>query len=92
MMRINVLLQTITDIVNASLRSSQVPTSMKSALVTLLLKKVTLDPDIPKNYHTVSYLSFVSKVLERVVAQRLTGYMTGNNLHINPVTALRQHW
>ena len=77
----NELLPTITDIINASLRSSEVPTSMKSAVVTPLLKKATLDPEILKNYRPVSNLSFVSKVLERVVAQRLTGYMTDNNLH-----------
>ena len=75
------LLPTITDIINASLRSSEVPTSMKSAVVTPLLKKATLDPEILKNYRPVSNLSFVSKVLERVVAQRLTSYMTDNNLH-----------
>ena len=77
----NELLPTITDIINASLRSSEVPTSMKSAVVTPLLKKATLDPEILKNYRPVSNLSFVSKVLERVVAQRLTSYMTDNNLH-----------
>ena len=77
----NELLPTITDIISASLRSSEVPTSMKSAVVTPLLKKATLDPEILKNYRPVSNLSFVSKVLERVVAQRLTSYMTDNNLH-----------
>ena len=77
----NELLPTITDIINASLRSSEVPTSMKSAVVTPLLKKATLDPEILKNYRPVSNLSFVSKVLERVVAQQLTSYMTDNNLH-----------
>ena len=54
---------------------------MKSAVVTPLLKKATLDPEILKNYRPVSNLSFVSKVLERVVAQQLTSYMTDNNLH-----------
>ena len=77
----NELLPTITDIINASPRSSEVPTSTKSAVVTPLLKKATLDPEILKNYRPVSNLSFVSKVLERVVAQRLTSYMTDNNLH-----------
>ena len=65
----NELLPTIIDIINSSLRSSDVPTSMKSAVVTPLLKKATLDPEILKNYRPFSNLSFVSKVLERVVAQ-----------------------
>ena len=54
---------------------------MKSAVVTPLLKKSTLNPDILKNYRPVSNLSYISKLLERVVAKRLTDYMTENNLH-----------
>ena len=34
-----------------------------------------------KNYYPASNLSFLSKVLERVVAARLTNYMTINQLH-----------
>ena len=75
------LLPVMTNIMNSSLRSSQVPKSMKSVLMTLLLKKSTLDPDILKNYRPVSNLSYISKLLERVVAGRLTDYMTENNLH-----------
>ena len=75
------LLPVMTNIINSSLRSSQVPKSMKSAIVTPLLKKSTLDPDILKNYRPVSNLSYISKLLERVVAGRLTDYMTENNLH-----------
>ena len=71
----------MTNIINSSLRSSQVPKSMQSAIVTPLLKKSTLDPDILKNYRPVSNLSYISKLLERVVAGRLTDYMTENNLH-----------
>ena len=71
----------MTNIINSSLRSSQVPKSMKSAIVTLLLKKYTLNPDILKNYRSVSNLSYISKLLERVVTGRLTDYMTENNLH-----------
>ena len=69
------------NIINSSLRSSQVPKSMKSAIVIPLLKKSSLDPDILKNYHPVSKLSYISKLLERVVAGRLTDYMTENTLH-----------
>ena len=65
----------------ASLRSSQAPTPSKSAVVTLLLKKATLDPDILKRYRPVGKVSLVSKVLGKDAAQRLTSYMTDNNLH-----------
>ena len=75
------LLPVMTNIINSSLRSSQVPKSVKLVIVTPLLKKSTLDPDILKNYRPVSNLSYISKLLERVVAGRLTDYMTENNLH-----------
>ena len=54
---------------------------MKQALVTPLLKKDDLNLEVLKNYHPVNNLSFLSKVLERVVAARLTNYMTINQLH-----------
>ena len=75
------LLPVMTNIINSSLRSSQVSESMKSAIVTPLLKKSTLNPGILKNYRPVSNLSYISKLLEKVVAWRPTDYMTENNLH-----------
>ena len=63
-------------LVNLSLQTANVPDSMKQALVTPLLKKDDLDPEVLKNYRPVSNLSFLSKVLERVVEARLTNYMT----------------
>ena len=75
------LIPMVTILVNLSLQSANVPDSMKQALVTLLLKKDDLDPAVLKNYLPVSNLSFLSKGLERVVAPRLTNYMTINQLH-----------
>ena len=74
------LIPMVTILVNLSLQSANVPDSMKQALVTPLLKKDDLDP-VLKTYRPVSNLSFLSKVLERVVAARLTNYMTINQLH-----------
>ena len=71
----------VTILVNLSLQRANVPDSMKQALVTPLLKKDDLDPEVLKNYRPVSNLSFLSKVLERVVAAKLTNYMTINQLH-----------
>ena len=53
-----------TDFINSSLQPDVVPDSMKSAAVTPLLKKPSLDINILKNYRLVSNLPFVSKVLE----------------------------
>ena len=54
---------------------------MKSAVVTPFLKKSGLDQQIIKNYWPVSNLSFLSKTWERIVAARLTDYVTTNGLH-----------
>ena len=53
------LLPIITAIVNASLRSAKVPCTFKNAVITPLLKKASLDPDVPSNYRPVSNLGFV---------------------------------
>ena len=71
---IDVLLPVITTILNRSLKETTVPDSFKSAIVTPLLKKDNLDPEIYKNYRPISNLPFLSKVLERVVAQQLNNY------------------
>jgi len=75
------LLPSITRIINQSLFCGHVPAVMKRALVTPLLKKSTLDPDVPGNYRPVSNLMFLSKVLERVVACQLSKYLDEQSLH-----------
>ena len=70
----------IADLVNASLSSGKFPSDLKSAIVQPLLKKPSLDPDVLKNYRPVSNLSFISKVIEKVVAARLLDHMTENGL------------
>ena len=71
---LDVLLPTITAIINRSLREADVPESFKLAIIIPLLKKQTLDPDILKNYRPISNLPFLSKILERVVASRLNSH------------------
>ena len=74
------LLPTITEIVNKSLKTGEFPRSMKNALVKPLIKKTSLDPSEYKNYKPVSNLGFVSKVIERVVANQLKTYLSDNDL------------
>ena len=56
------LLPTITNniIVNLSMSTGIVPTTIKSALVTPLLKKPSLDKDVTNNFRPISNLSFSS--------------------------------
>ena len=53
---------------------------MKRAVVRPLLKKGTLDHNNFKNYRPVSNLSFISKIIEKVVAELLKGYIKLHNL------------
>jgi hypothetical protein len=63
-----------------SLRSGVVPSVFKTALVTPLLKKPSLDHEVLKNYRPVSNLPFISKILEKVVASRLKNHLKQNDL------------
>ena len=70
----------ITKLVNTSLQSGTFPLSQRHALVTPVLKKQNLDPTISNNYRPISNLSFVSKLLERVVAKQLTVHLESNGI------------
>ena len=71
------------------------PSSFKKSIVTPLLKKNTLDAEILQKYQHVSNLSFISKLLEWVVACRLSNYKDVNNLrkryslHTDAITVLK---
>ncbi|KAK3562932.1 hypothetical protein QTP86_011613 [Hemibagrus guttatus] len=75
------LLPFITTVINGSLTSGHVPTAFKKARVIPILKKPALDPSDISNYRPVSLLSFLSKILERVVYNQLSDYLMQNNLH-----------
>ena len=53
----------ITMILNKSLTEGIFPASYKRAVVKPLLKKASADPEIPCNYHPVSNLTYVSKLI-----------------------------
>ena len=74
------LLPYITALVNASLQQGHLPTSQKHAIVTPLLKKPGADTADMANYRPVSNLSFLSKTVERVIAEQLNKYLTDNGL------------
>ena len=75
---------------NVSLQHSLLPESQKAAIVTPILKKHDLDPDDVKSYRPISNLTFISKVIERIVASQLTGYLQMNRLLPDHQSAYRQ--
>ena len=59
------LFPALTNIINRSLLSGEVPFDFKTAVVKPLLKKAGLDPNQMKNYRPVSNLLFLTKILEK---------------------------
>ena len=66
------------------------PAHFKSALVSLLLKKPTLNRDDMKNYRPVSNLSFLSKFLEKVVTSRLNSHINSSHTSNDYQSACRK--
>lgn len=75
---------------NASLQSGRMPESQKHAVVYPRLKKASLDPDDPSSYRPISNLSFVSKLVERVVASRFVRHAECEKLFPANQSAYRQ--
>ena len=86
---LDILLPSITKLVNYSLLEGAVPDSFKSAVVTPLIKKSSLSKDELKNYHPVSGLSFISKLMERVVASQLSRHVSLHGLENEYQSAYR---
>jgi hypothetical protein len=80
---LDVLLPSLTALINSSLTNGVFPEVCKSALVSPLLKKSTLDLNELKNYRPVSNLSFISKIVEKLVLSQLSDYLMANKL-FNP--------
>lgn len=81
----------LSSLVNLSLEQAHVPSSLKIAFVTPLLKKPSLDPNSLQNYRPVSNLPFLFKTLERVVFSRLSEYFLANDLFDPFQSAYRSH-
>ena len=87
----DILVTPITNIINYSLREGSFPNCFKTANVTPLLKKPNLDRNL-KNYRLVSNLSFISKLIEKVVAKQLNNYIDSEGLsNVNQSAYRRLH-
>jgi hypothetical protein len=72
---LNSLLFPITTIVNLSLSESIFPPSYKHAIVHPLLKKPSLPSEELSSYRPISNLNFISKIIERIVANRINQHL-----------------
>ena len=73
------ILPTITNLVNISLQEGMFASEWKTSIIRPLLKKPNLDP-IFSNYHPVSNLSFLSKLLEKCAMNHLNEHCNLHNL------------
>ena len=77
---IDILLPSITKLVNFSLSEGLVPDGFKKAVVTPLIKKASIPVEDLKNYHPVSGLNFISKLVKCVVAKQLVDHIHRHGL------------
>ena len=80
----------LTVIVNISLSCADFTPELKRDFVALLIKKLIIDCEIFKNYRPVSNLSFVSKLIERIVCVQLVDHLKENDLYEIFQSAYRQ--
>ena len=88
---LSTLLPFITKIINTSLQSGQMPSQLKVAKLRPLLKKPSLDHTQFSNYRPVSNLTFLSKAIEKLVANQLISYINKNNLNESFQSAYKQY-
>lgn len=76
----SLLAPVIATICNTSLDAGLLPDTHKQAIVTARLKKPTLDPDDLNSFRPISNLSFLSKLIERVVVSQFSAHADTNHL------------
>jgi hypothetical protein len=57
------------------------PDQLKDAVIIPILKKASLDKEQLKNFRPVSNLAFISKLIERVIADRFLEHLDVNNIN-----------
>ncbi len=69
------------NIISSSLSLGHVPKQFKLAVIKPLIKKPKLDPCELANYRPISNLSFMSKILEKVVSAQLCSFLLKNYIY-----------
>ena len=70
----------ITTLFNRSILEGNFPLAFRTAEITPILKKNSLDSSIITNYRPISNLSYLSKLCERAIKVQLLDHLDGNNL------------
>ena len=85
------ILPFVKSMVNQFLSEGIVPKSWKSAQITPLLKKASLDHNVASSYRPISNLPVLSKLSERFVLNRVMSYLNNSNLLPARQSAYRRH-
>ena len=78
------------ELVNMSLKTGSMD-GLKIADIVPTLKNEKLDSEEFKSYRPISNLTFLGKLVERVVLRRLNSHMKRNNLNIPEQSAYKKH-
>ena len=85
------ILPFVKSMVNQSFSEGIVPKSWKSAQITPLLKKPSLDHNVASSYRPISNLPVLSKLSERLFLNRVMSYLNNSNLLPIHQSAYRRH-
>ena len=83
-----IIIKPITHIINTSLTTGIVPKSMKTARVIPIFKSA--EPSIMKNYRPISILPSFSKILERIMYNKIVSFFNTKNLFYRHQYGFRQ--
>ena len=87
---LDILIAPITDIINISMETCTILQNFKEVQIRPLVIKTSLKNNLI-NYRLVSYLSLISKILEKVVANRLQARIKNNHLSYPSQSTYRGH-
>ena len=80
MPQLHAIIPIIQHIVKLCLTTGDFPISCKSSIVIPSIKKPSFDREMLNNYRHISNLSFLSKVIEKVISIRILGHILDNNI------------
>ena len=89
---VHLLAAPISRIINLSITTGCFPTTLKHAVITPLIKKPGLDPEDLANHRPIAGLSFLSKLIERVVHRQLSTHFRAFHLLPDRQSAYRTNY
>src|SRR6218665_2357819 len=77
---LDILLPLLTTICNRSIVEGVMPLDQKRSILVPVIKRAGHDPTDPGNFRPIANVSFISKVIVKIIAYQLVPYLEANNL------------